>query len=308
MDTQIFFGKRATATTVAFVVRTPAATDSDTFYNNTAPAQGDCFIFKDGAYDNTADNAPARVTSGASEVSLFTLQLSATEMTANYVDVIIADQDATAFRDVHLKIFTEIELGNVDIDASQGSNLSALKLTGQGTGHGLECIGGATGNDIDGILGEHVMDSGTCNAASSGTLFHMSTGANQTDDYYNGGIILVTGGTGVGQARVITDYTFSTNGRATINKAMATNTDGTSTYIVIPGDDPWQISPGAELSAMPTFSSNYADLLQFLFQRFAYKRTQTSTAFSMKKVDDSTELASATLSDDGSTQTHGRIS
>ena len=39
--------------------------------------------------------------------------------------------------------------------------------------------------------------------------------------------------------------------------------------IVIPGNDPWAVSPGAELSAIPTYASSYADLLQFLFQRFA---------------------------------------
>lgn len=308
MDIQTFYGKYGVATTVTFTLRSPSATDSDTFYYATgdagdALAQGDCFIFKDGAYDSTADNAPAEVTSTGNEVSIYTLQLSATEMSAGFVDVIVADQSATAFRDAHIRVFTEINLGNVDIDASQNTNTSALKLTGIGTGHGLEAIGGATGNDIEGVLGNHVLDSGTT-AAGTGTSVTLPATASASNDYYNGAIILLHSGTGAGQARVITDYVGSTK-VGTLNKAWVTAPGAAGEYVIIPGTDPWAVSPGAELSAMPTKTSAYADLLQFLFQRFAYKRTQTATAFNMYNEAGDTAVFDATLSDDATTQTHG---
>ena len=309
MNTQYFFVKRAATAeadrTITFTLRTPSGTDSDTLYDGAAPADTECFVFLDGAYDDDADAAPTRVQDTGTNVSLFKMVLSADQTTANYIDIIISD-GGSSYRDAHLKIFTEINLGNVDIDASAGSNLTALKLTGQGTGHGLEAIGGATGQDINGVLGEHVLRNGTAQAGAASTIT-LDASASGTNDYYNGAIILVTGGTGAAQSRVITDYVGSTK-VATVNKSWATNQDSDSTFVIVPGPDSWAISPGAELSAMPTYASNYADMLQFLYERFAYKRTMSTTDFQMyNAAGDTAKFESTSNTDVGGTQTFNEM-
>lgn len=303
MNTQYFTGKYGVATTIYFTLEDPAATSSDLLFDGTAPLQADMLIFKDGVYDSTSDNAPAQINSDR----LYSVAISAAEMTANRVDVIVHDASATTFRDAHLVVLTHVALGSADIDAATGTkaNTTALKLTGYGSGHGLECVKGATGNDIDAALGKHVLRAGTCQSGSASSAV-LDSSASATNDYYNGALILFHTGTGAGQARVITDYAGATT-TCTLNKALASALGADTEYVILPGPDSWAISPGAELSAMPTYASTMMQIVQFLFQRFAYKREQTATDFSMKKVDDSTELDNATLSDNGTTQSFGRI-
>jgi hypothetical protein len=303
MNSQYFTGKYGVATTIYFTLEDPAATSSDLLYDGTAPLQADMLVFKDGTYDSTSDNAPAQINSDR----LYKVEVSATEMQADRVDIIVHDANETTFRDTHLVVLTTIDLSELDIDAATGTkaNTTAVKLTGYGSGHGLECVAGATGNDIEGALGKHVLRSNTCQSGSSSEAV-LDSSASSTNDYYNGNIILFHSGTGAGQARVITDYAGSSV-TCTLNKDLVAALSSDTEYIIIPGPDTWNVSPGAELSATPTATSSYADMLQFLWQRFAYKRTETATVFSMKKADASTELSKATLSDNGTTQTHGAL-
>jgi len=65
----------------------------------------------------------------------------------------------------------------------------------------------------------------------------------------------------------------------------------------------WAISPGAELSAVPTYTSDMAKLIQFMFQKIAYQHTETATVHTMYKVDDTTAFATYGVDDDGQTET-----
>lgn len=69
---------------------------------------------------------------------------------------------------------------------------------------------------------------GTAQSGTSTTIV-LATGASSTDDAYNGMYVTITGGTGSGQVRFITDYVGSTR-TATVNSAWATNPNNTSTY------------------------------------------------------------------------------
>ena len=69
---------------------------------------------------------------------------------------------------------------------------------------------------------------GTAAAGASSTI---TLAAGATDDMYVGATIHITGGTGNGQSRVITDYVASTK-VATVHKAWATTPDATSTYSI----------------------------------------------------------------------------
>lgn len=53
----------------------------------------------------------------------------------------------------------------------------------------------------------------------------------QADDYYNGMVLKLTGGTGAGQEQVITDYANASNA-ATVGTAWSTTPDSTTTYAI----------------------------------------------------------------------------
>jgi len=72
---------------------------------------------------------------------------------------------------------------------------------------------------------------GTAQAGSAGSIT-LASGASATDDYYNGMVISITGGTGSGSKGIITDYVGSTK-VATVQKSTAAFTPATSsTYSI----------------------------------------------------------------------------
>jgi len=288
-----FDGQYGVAKTVYFTLSSPAATSSDRLVT-TAPgslfASGDIKVSKDGGAFANAANSVTQI---------------AGSNPAEDIVVQIVDQNGPAFRDAAILVRTKLKLSEVNVDASNLTNTSAMKLTGVGTGSGLELIAGATGYDLKGAIGKQVLRSKTAAGGAGGTIT-LDASASSTNDYYNGSVILIYGGTGAGQARVITDYVGATQ-VATVHRAWATAPDNTSLFTILAGDEPWGQTAGAELSAIPTYASAYSAMLQFIFQRFAYKRDQTATLFQMYKVDDSTVLGDAAVSDNGTTETHERI-
>lgn len=71
-------------------------------------------------------------------------------------------------------------------------------------------------------------ESGTAQAGAATTIT-LASGESAVDDAYNGQLIEITGGTGSGQVRKISDYVGSTK-VATVDTAWSTNPDATSTY------------------------------------------------------------------------------
>ena len=292
---------------ITFALRSPSGTSSNDFYVGTAPVVAtDSEVWLDGVSDGELDNAITQVAdssiAGVGNI-LYKFTLSAAQATASVTDIFIKDATATeAFRDHHIQVRTKQNLSVINVDASNMTNTTAVTYTGIGTGHGLSAVGGATGMDINGILGEHIQYKGTVATYTNTTTITLAATAPAVTSELVGSVILFNGGTGKGQARTITAYT---SGRvATLNKAVTTALNGTTTYIVIPAYEVWKMSPGVELAALPTIASNYADMLQFNFQRFAYGRTQTATAFTMYEDDDATAFATAAVDDDQTTQTH----
>lgn len=68
--------------------------------------------------------------------------------------------------------------------------------------------------------------------SATGTTIVLDASASAVDDFYNSCIIYITGGTGVGQARAISDYVGSTK-TATVS-TWATTPDNTSTFAILP--------------------------------------------------------------------------
>ena len=200
----------------------------------------DSEISKDGG---TFADATSEATEIATSSGMYYLDLTNTEMNADTVAIIVKTSSAGAKTTV-LVLYPE-EAGDIRVDAVMISGDSAaadnLEAMFDGTGYAGGTI--KLGVDATSISGdstaadklEALMDgllNNTAQAGAAGTVT-LNSGAVATDDYYNGFIILITGGTGVGQARLITDYVGSTK-VATISPNWATNPDATSTFILFP--------------------------------------------------------------------------
>jgi hypothetical protein len=74
--------------------------------------------------------------------------------------------------------------------------------------------------------------SNTAQAGAAGTVT-LDASASAVDDFYNDSVVFLTGGTGAGQARLISDYVGATK-VASVVPNWATNPDNTSTFAVLP--------------------------------------------------------------------------
>lgn len=141
-------------------------------------------------------------------------------------------------------------------------------------------------------------------AASAVTL---DAAASAVDDFYNEAAVLITGGTGVGQVRVIADYVGATK-VATVTRAWGTAPDNTSVFAVIPSADVWDGLEGAEPSVAPAANATFRVIMQWLKRRFYNLVTQTVTTQAIFRDDSVTLGCSGSASDDGVTQSLGRKS
>jgi hypothetical protein len=317
---QTFDRKYKTDTTIYFVVPT-ISPDSNTFYTGAAcwADTGESQISKNGAEWADTAHAPAVSTAGG---ALFKLELDAGELDSDEVYIKLHDVGA-AVRDILLRVRTHMELGSVDIDAASGAktNTSALKLTGYGSGAGLEANGGATGKDIDGIMASNWLHVGTGGTqySSSTTRMLLGTTSSDTADLYNGCLVAILSGTGAGQARIVLDYVGGTypsgatndgNHEILVDTAWVTVPTSGSVYALMPGPRTWEQGPTKELNStdntLPTSTSGYGKFLQLLFQRFAFKVTQDPTTQKWFQAD-GTELFNRPVSDTGGVQTVGTL-
>lgn len=109
-------------------------------------------------------------------------------------------------------------------------------------------------------------ETGTALAAGSDTThIQLASTANPTDDYYNGATITITGGTGIGQSKVITDYTGAT--QIAVVAELDTVADDTSKYsIAIPTDSLlWSNSFAKASLTSPTSLANDSSVITGLF-------------------------------------------
>jgi hypothetical protein len=98
--------------------------------------------------------------------------------------------------------------------------------------------GASVSADIAAIKAEtadilHPLASGTAQTGTASTI-QLAAAETFADDELNGNVVKITGGTGVGQSRVISDYTSSTD-TATVSPDWITAPDVTSTYEVVNG-------------------------------------------------------------------------
>jgi len=95
---------------------------------------------------------------------------------------------------------------------------------------------------------KYIIHSGTAQAGGATTITLASAASTINDFYYKtiiNVVVRITGGTGSGQSRVISDYVGSTR-VATVSVAWSTNPDATSTYELLWGDNRAPISFGSD--------------------------------------------------------------
>lgn len=85
-------------------------------------------------------------------------------------------------------------------------------------------------NELETLRKANVQATATATAGGNASL--TDTKRREENDYWNGGILKIVSGTGIGQERTVTDYAQST-GVFTVNTAWTTNPDSTSVYVVI---------------------------------------------------------------------------
>lgn len=126
------FGQYGVQTTYMFALED--ITDAEAPFTGTAPLTADIWISKDGAATANATNAFTAVSNG-----VYTWVATAAEMQATRLCVNVYDATASAiFKPVSILIQTKLQLGQIDVNATQiGGNVSAMSLTGVGTGAGL---------------------------------------------------------------------------------------------------------------------------------------------------------------------------
>jgi len=146
------------------------------------------------------------------------------------------------FMDVNIKTIgradtTETQADNLETacgnySATRGLAGTALPEAAADAAGGLP-ISDLGGLDLDVYLKSGVTLIGTANAGDTVIKITL-TGGVATANYYNGQLVIITGGTGAGQSRTILKYL--ADGSATPTRDFSVAPDGTSTFVVIGAD------------------------------------------------------------------------
>lgn len=280
-----YFATYGTQTTFGFA--TQDFTDVDDLYIGTAWAAGDAKISKDWGAVASTTNTPAQITASQ---PIHTIVLTATEMQAAEIFVTIRDQtEAEVFEPVVIHITTQLLLSKIAVDATTiGGNVTALALSGVGTGVGLSSSGGATGHGAQ-FSGGATSGSGFAAAATNGSgngmiLIGVGSGHGLT----------ATGGNTTGMG---IQGTGGTNGNG-INGTAGSGV-GTITNIF---DTVLTSEPTTVFAATDTYGKSIARLMR----RFYNLVTQSASQQKQYRDDGTTVLDTMAVSDNGTVQSKGK--
>lgn len=131
---------------------------------------------------------------------------------------------------------------NADVIAISTDTTAAdnLELAYDGTGY----------KDVDNV---YTLNAGTAQGGAESTI-QLAISASTSADYYNNTVIMLTGGTGAGQSRIISDY--ATDRTATVNGNWVTNPSTDTVYQVLPfGAVPGATAPTAAETAIAVWNA-----------------------------------------------------
>lgn len=123
----------------------------------------------------------------------------------------------------------ELDLPNNILVAGANQVVIQLRATGAApTNIEIQLSHQQTGD----LYAKMVIRAGTCQAGSTANTTVLDSGASATTNLYKGATILTTGGTGVGQVRVLNGYTGASK-IATVDRPWATTPDNTTTFVIL---------------------------------------------------------------------------
>jgi len=93
-------------------------------------------------------------------------------------------------------------------------------------------VAGSFGEAIRNLIESAVVRRNTAAAGAAGSIT-LDAGASASDDFYNDQVVVLVGGTGAGQARLVSDYVGSTQ-LASVTPNWITNPDGTTIFALLP--------------------------------------------------------------------------
>jgi hypothetical protein len=121
------------------------------------------------------------------------------------------------------------------------------QLTGITGTVGFIGSGGISRTSFAADTGLQTIRSGTAQAGAAGTIT-LDSSASALTDFYEAALVLITGGTGVGQARVVTSYNGTTK-VASIAPNWRTTPDNTSTFAIIASGYTTHVTGTVDLAA-----------------------------------------------------------
>jgi len=142
------------------------------------------------------------------------------------------DTSADAFYAVANDYKVVITTGTVDGVSVVGTVIATFSIENRFAEVDVTKIAGSAAAATLAAIGWNglIADTGTAQAGSSTTLT-LRAASPMTDDLYNGAAVAITGGTGSGQVRKITDGD-GTSKVITVSPAFVVDPDNTSTYII----------------------------------------------------------------------------
>ncbi|MHC4984178.1 MAG: hypothetical protein ACYTF6_13550, partial [Planctomycetota bacterium] len=205
----------------------------------------DCTIMKD-------EGAEATCTNDFVDEGLgYSLTLTATEMQGARIVVYIVDSATKVYLDKVIIIETYGHASAqhaMDFDDSVRAGLTALPNAAADAAGGLP-ISDAGGLDMDaGIAASRSRVTLTGTAAAGAATTITLTGGVATTGYYNGQLVVITAGKGIGQARQILSYDGGT-AIATVTRDWTTAPDiGDSQFVVLAADVPTLLEAGTAVA------------------------------------------------------------
>lgn len=185
----------------------------------------DSEVSKDGGAFADCTNEATEIGSSG----IYTLDLTATEMNADTVAVIVKTTSSgakttpvvlyTAARSINDLAFPTTTGRSMDVDAAGGVEVGSFQA---GALTAAAFAAGAT----------PIIRTGTAAAGGASTIT-LDAGASAVDSVYIGNQVAIVSGTGIGQTRMITGYVGATK-VATVGAAWTTNPDATSVFVLIP--------------------------------------------------------------------------
>lgn len=159
------------------------------------------------------------------------------------------------------------------------------------------------------------LNDGTAQAGGAGTIT-LAAAASAVDSFYNGAILQIISGTGAGQFRQIASYVGSTR-VATIVGSWSTQPNNTSRYLLHTSQAVIDVSAASvdailddaipDATGVPA-SFTLRNAIGWLASLAAFKQTQTATTGKLRNRVDGADVATRTISDDGTTGIFGKWS